>query len=424
MFGISKSKAPTHQANHEMTEMDIPGFEEELGEALALAAAETPPGPLDPSQDIGTGDESSKPTNKQSSGTQASLAALVAFENEMRDAAAGLEVLESTMAAIGAAHETANRLLGNLRTAVLRANGIEDANMALSAEKRHLSEQLEQAKHLQRQQESASEADKRRIELLIKDFDEVKIALGRTQVETIDLRAALADAEAEKSSLIYELATKASTADRLMRETELLRQKCVNHQISHAGLEQRSSELALKLDELSSIRKAETVEMEDLRVRYEHAEKESRRLQKQSELSQVRQAETQERIMTLEADLEEMMDRCGAMSERFRAESEVMRAKLDTAVRKNVADADEIAALKQRLGEALATASVAEAQRAGSGARTDVQTSKPQTPSTPPEFGGSSYSRVRSIKNGKILATGSHVNGGGEKLIRPPQQHG
>ncbi len=431
MFGISKSKAPVSQTISETAEMDIPGFEDELEEALALAGAEGPPEPSGdvPGQEGGADAENppaAVPANKQSSATQASLATLAAFENEMRDAAAGLEVLEATMATIGAAHETANRLVGSLRTGVLRANGIEDANLALSTERRHLSEQLEQAKHVLSQQESASEADRRRIELLIKDFEEVKIALGRTQVEAIDLRETLAEAEAEKTSLIYQLATRTTTADRLTRENELLRQKCVNQQISHAGLEQRNSELGLKLDEVSAIRKAEMSEMADLRARYENTEKECRRLQKQSELSQVRLAETQERVMTLEADLDELRDRHHAANERFRAETEVMRAKLDTAVRKNAADGDEIAALKQQLGEALAAASVAEAQSAERKARADIEPSrngKPQIPMEAAVIAGLPYRRERSSKKSKAIAVGSHVKGGGDRAAGRREKH-
>lgn len=68
--------------------------------------------------------------------------------------------------------------------------------------------------------------------------------------------------------------------------------------------------------------------------------------------------------MTLEADLDELRNRHGAMTERFRSEAEILKAKLESATRKNIADADEIAALKQQVADAVSAASVAGAQLA------------------------------------------------------------
>ena len=92
-------------------------------------------------------------------------------------------------------------------------------------------------------------------------------------------RDGLTEAESEKTTLIYELATKTTRADRLARENELLRQKCVNQQISLMAAEQRHSELEMKLDETAAIHKAEMAEMANLRMRYENTEKERRPLQ-------------------------------------------------------------------------------------------------------------------------------------------------
>ena len=223
---------------------------------------------------------------------------------------------------------------------------------------------LEQAKHQQSQQEAMNEASKRRIELLITDYEEVKIGLGRSQLEAIETSNALAEVETEKAALIYELATKSAAADRLFRENELLRQKNVSQQVTYAGLEHRHLECERRLEEVSAIRKAESSEMAELRLRFDNGEKECRRLQKEWELAQIRLAEAQERIMKLEADLEELTGRHTSTIERFRSESEVLKARLETATRRNVSDADEIGMLKQQLGEALAATNVAEMQLA------------------------------------------------------------
>lgn len=429
MFGMTKPKATVSHDAARVPDMEFPGFEHELEDVLEENVTEELPEAwehihdLEPIRDDLTSEVSAEP--RHTSITQASLAALAAFEGEMRASTAGLEVLDTTLAAIGAAHETANRLLGSLRSGVLRANDFEEANAAFSSENRRLSEQLEQAKHTQSQLESAEEASKRRIELLIRDYDEVKIALGRSQIEAIEIRDALAEADNEKTTLIYELATKTTTVDRYARENELLRQKCINQQISLAAVEQRHSELEMKLNETVAIRKAETAEMATLRMRHDNTEKECRRLQKQSELSQVRFAESQERMMTLEADLEDLQNCRLATNERFRAEAEVMKAKLETAVRKSIAEADEIAALKRQLGDAVAAMGVAEAQLACANEQTTAHKPKDgreRDTGISSVIGIASYGRGRQEKKNKALAEPSRLNGSGVREVRSRQK--
>ena len=420
------------EVKFDVDDIDIPDFEDDLTEALEAGAEvavtdETRKGWALADDVVEEASQVAATEPRQSSITQVSLAALAAFEREMRDSAAGLEVLNATMAAIGAAHETANRLLGSLRAGVLRANDIEEANLTISTDNRRLSEQLEQARHLQSQLESADEASKRRIEFLIKDYNEVKIALGRFQIEAIEARDGLTEAESEKTTLIYELASKTTRADRLARENELLRQKCVNQQISLMAAEQRHSELEMKLDETSAIHKAEMAEMANLRMRYENTEKECRRLQKQSEISQVRLVESQERIMTIEADLEELGDRHGAMNERFRSEAEVMKARLETVSRKGVADTEEIAMLKQQLADALAAVGLAEAQLACAHGQIDPaqrpKDEREQRGRTSKVIGIATYDRGRQRAKAKALTEPDQMNGGGIRVVRTRQKH-
>jgi hypothetical protein len=440
MFGISKSRTAKVETLPEFATLDIPGFEAELGKAFDAAAENTEPAEFDeqeaPAGSNTTADTSERqaamPEPKQSTGTRTNLAALASFENEMRAAAAGMDAMDTTMAAIGAAHETASRFVGNLRAAVLRANDIEEANAALSAENRRMSERLEQARHLQSQHESAEEVHRRRIELLTKDYEEAKIALGKAQIELVAMRDAMTDTDAEKTALIYELATKSTGVDRLSRENELLRQKLVNQQMANGELEQRHSELERRFDEVGAIRKGEMAETAELRMRFDSTEKEYRRLQKQSELSQVRLTETQERVMTLEADLDELRGRHGAMTERFRSEAEILKAKLESATRKNIADADEIASLKLQVGDAVSAASVAGAQLACANGQIDAwRSSRPasglanQAAGDAKVIGLVSYGRERSAKKPKkaLVETG-RTSKAGSRIANPRKEHG
>jgi chromosome segregation ATPase len=371
MFGMNKNKTtpPLVRVSHDM---EFPGFEEEI--AMSMAEIGSAPlldaGPVtaNPSADECAAVASEAPEEaqktKQSSNTQAALGAISAFEEQMRDAKPGFETIEFAVSNIRAAHDSFGRFLGSLRAAVLRVNELEEANAGFAADNRRLAHMLEQAKRQQSDQQTMAEATRRRIELLIMDYDEVKVGLGTAQLEAIEVNNALAEVETEKAALIYELATKSASLDRLLRENELLRQNNVNEKISYAGLEQRYAECERKLEEVSTLRKAEAVEMAELRLRVDNGEKEYRRLQKQSELAQVRLAETDERNMKLEADVEELTVRNTTMIEGFRSETEVLKAKLEISTRRNVADADEIVTLKQQLGVALASTDVAEIQLA------------------------------------------------------------
>lgn len=422
MFGMTKSRAAKADMLSEYGGLDMPEFEAELGEALDASAEDDAPADFVEEETLLDDDEvepglmAGMP--KQSTATRTNLAALAAFETEMRTATASLDAMDATMAAIGAAHEAAGRFVGNLRAAVLRANDLEEAEATLSAENRRLSERLEQAKHQLSQHESNDEVSRRRIELLVKDYEEAKVTLGKSQIEAVALRDALTDTDAEKTALIYELATRSTAVDRLSRENELLRQKLVSQQMANAELEQRQSDAERRIEEMATIRKGELAEAAELRMRFESTEKECRRLQKLSENSQVRLTEAQERIMTLEADVDELRDRHAAMTERFRSETEVLRAKLESSTRKNMADADEIAVLKLQVGDAVSAASVANAQLA-SGQMEAWRASRSASPETN-VIGFVSYGRERPGKKAKKLpAESAHVTKSASRVAHP-----
>ena len=118
--------------------------------------------------------------------------------------------------------------------------------------------------------------------------------------------------------------------------------------------------------------------------------------------------------MTLEADLDELRDRHGAMSERFRSEGEILKAKLESASRKNIADADEIAALKLQVADAVSAASVAGAQLACANGQIDAwRQARPASAFADPVhtagdtkvIGPVSYDRERPGKKSKKIMT-------------------
>ncbi|HEY4191450.1 MAG TPA: hypothetical protein VGM46_02290 [Mesorhizobium sp.] len=418
--------------------LDIPGFEDDLGDALY---ASTEDGALPDAEDV---EQDAQPVDgdvqvaaaapRQSTATRANLAALAAFDGEMRSASAGLDAMETTMAALGSAHEAARRLLGNLHAGVIRANDLEEANAALLADNRRLAERLEQSTHLQSQLQSTDEVNRRRIELLARDHEDAKLALGKSQLEAIELNAAFAEADGERTALTYELAAKSTAADRLARENELTRQKLANQQMLNTELEQRHAELERKLEEVISVRKAETAEMSELRMRFDSVDKEYKRLQKQSELSQARLVETQERLMSLEADLDELGNRHGAAAERFRTETETLKTKLEAANRKALADAEEIASLKLEVGDAVSAANVVSAQLACANGQIDAFRSSSaaltfkrtgQTGGETITRGPVSYDRDRTAKKAKKpLAETSRTAKPESRVVHPRKEHG
>src|SRR5688500_14189598 len=175
MFGINRAKATPTSTTDELVDLDFPGFEEEMTNASEFDDAQLD-GMQVLSADTSDGDSNEAPRDaqptKQSSSTQAALGALSAVEEQMREAKVGFEEIESAMSAIRATHQLSSRLAGGLRAAILKMNELEEANAGLAAENRNLSQLLEQAKHQQGHYQAMNEASKRRIELLIMDYDE------------------------------------------------------------------------------------------------------------------------------------------------------------------------------------------------------------------------------------------------------------
>jgi chromosome segregation ATPase len=377
MFGIMRGKKVAAVAERDELGLDLgQTLEDELSAALEegvedqaeCSAPDSPrgdepgllPEPEAADYDLGQ----LQPHVRQWSHTQANLAALSTFEDEMRGAGSSLEAIGEALASVVAAQQSAIRFVGGVRTGINRANELESSLAAMAAENRRQAQQIEQAKSHQERLEAQEETNRRRLSLLVQDCDTLKIMLSAAQLEANEVREALAEAENERASLINELASKSAAAERVTRENEALRQRHVSQQINHAALEQLHAETERKLEEVASIRRAETAELSELRLKAEDSEKECRRIQKHAEVTEAKLEEAQNRIMALDADVEEIKSRHASTVQRMRSESEAQKARLETASRKQIADAAEIEALRQQLADAVAAQRVLESQLA------------------------------------------------------------
>ncbi|WP_315925976.1 hypothetical protein [Mesorhizobium sp. SP-1A] len=387
MFGILKDKKVTAVAEkNEVLGLDLgQALEDELSAVLeedvehgaergaAGSPGEDGPGLLAEPDMAGYDPGQLQPYVKQRSHTQAELAALSTVEDAMREAGGSLEAIGEAVASVVAAQQSALRFLGSVRAGITRANDLESSLAAMVAENRRQAQQLEQAKGHQERLEAQDEANRRRLSLLVQDGDTLKIALSAAQLEANEIREALAEAENERASLLNELASKSALAERATRENELLRQKHVSQQISLAELEQRHAEAERKLEEAASIRRAEAAELSELRLKAEDGEKECRRVQKHAEATEAKLEEAQDRIMALEADVDEIKGRHVSTVHRMRSESEAQKTRLEAASRKQIADATEIEVLKQKLADAVAALRVLESQLAASSERLEAE---------------------------------------------------
>jgi hypothetical protein len=98
-----------------------------------------------------------------------------------------------------------------------------------------------------------------------------------------------------------------------------------------------------------------------------------------------------------------------------------MKARLETVIRKGAADTEEIAMLKQQLGDALAAAGLMEAQLACAHGQIDAQRMKDereQGSETSKIIGIASYDRGRQGKKAKGLTESDQMN-----AVRTRQKH-
>lgn len=297
-----------------------------------------------------------------SSHSQNRLAALASFEDLHQNAEDQLQTIGSMLTEVITSHHLAREFLSGIHPEIHRANELELAKATLTSENRKLAEQLHEITKKLQEQESAVANLQRRELSLQQDKDTLRIALSAAKLQTVEASNALARSEAERGELAKSLATRTVEAEKRLRENEILREKQVNLSIDLDKALKRETEARRKYDEISALHAGESARSAEALAALAKSEKEVTRLQKSLESVQTKQEETAEALRTAEADSDTEEQRNLAETRGLRSEIQNLNSRLEAAATEIVGATDEIAMLKEALGDAQAEKQIVEKQ--------------------------------------------------------------
>jgi hypothetical protein len=292
------------------------------------------------------------------------LAALASFEDLHQGAEDQLQAIGSMLTEVITSHHLTREFLNGIHPEIHRANELELANTALTAENRKLTEQLHETTKKLQEQESAVANLQRRELTLQQDKETLRVALSAAKLQTVEAANALARSEAERGEVAKSLATRTVEAEKRLRENEILREKHVNLSIDLDKAHKREAEARRKYEEISAIHASETARYTETLAALAKSEKEVFRLQKSLESVQAKQEETAEALHALEADSDAEAKRTLAETRGLRSEIQNLNSRLEAAATEVLGVTDEIAKLKEALNNAEAERQIAEKQLA------------------------------------------------------------
>ncbi|CDX22187.1 conserved hypothetical protein [Mesorhizobium sp. ORS 3324] len=292
--------------------------------------------------------------------TQTRLAALEAVAGLFRDGQGHLEEIEARLAEIATAHQMTREVLNVLHRDTLRANELELANAALTAEHKNLSEQLLDAARKQRERDGAAEAWQQREASLVQDRESLREALAAVRLELVEMGNESARREAEFGEIVKALTAKTVEADRRAAENKLLREKQVGLSVDLEQAQKREAEARHKFDEFAATHASETARIADLMAQIGSHEKEEARLQKSLETTQAKLAEVTETARIAESDAASELARSQAELRGLRSEIQELQSRLEQASNDRSEAAAETTRLKAQLNDAVTERQIAE----------------------------------------------------------------
>jgi chromosome segregation ATPase len=290
---------------------------------------------------------------------QSKLSALAAFEEMFQGTRQDLQLLGTTFAKVTSAHHMTRDFLSSVHAHIHHGNELELSNVHLQMESRKLARQVEETNKALLQRESAIEALEQREIKLTQENENLRMSLTGARVETADANHAIANLEAERAELMTALASKSVTAEKLLRENEVLREKHINLSMDLDSTLNKQTEAQRKYDELSAIHSRESAQSAERLAKLVSSEKEILRLQKQNDGLQSRIQEFSDSIRALEGELEEVGKRHRGEAEALKREIQSLNSKLQVSARAQDEKASEAAALKLKLNDAISEARVA-----------------------------------------------------------------
>lgn len=221
--------------------------------------------------------------------------------------------------------------LGLCEAEIIRASELEQANHRLSVENRRLAERAEKLIAVRERQNENLEAMRRRETRLLQDCDQLRDTMSELRGELIELRNANVATEAARSEMHIQLASKTAEAERISRETDVLREKITTLTNEVELLQKKHGDARRKFEELQAAQTEEMNRNTELTARLIATEKELLRVQKHNDASDVLLKESSEALQNIERDVAERNRHHESEIAAQRSEIEQLSARLQNA---------------------------------------------------------------------------------------------
>lgn len=256
---------------------------------------------------------------------QSVMAAFTVFEEANNATREELTKIGKAFTTIVSNYNIGRQFLDGCRQEITRASELEQSNQRLIVENRRLLERSDKQEHARERMDDQLESAKRREARLIQECDALRMNVSDLRLELIETRNANVVSEHARTDMHMALAGKTADAERLARESEVLRDKLNAVTGDLDASHKRHSELRLKLEELHVQHGAEVNKYAELNGRVSAADKDILKLQKQNDIAEAQLKEANLALQTAEHDIWERDRRHQSELQALRSEMEQLK---------------------------------------------------------------------------------------------------
>lgn len=259
------------------------------------------------------------------------MAAFHVYNDASKASRDDLAAIGKALTSIVTTQNLGREFLGLCEAEIIRASELEQANHRLNVENRRLGERAEKLVAVRERQNENLEAMRRRESRLLQDCDQLRETMSELRGELIELRNSNVATETLRSEMHIQLASKTAEAERISRETDVLREKITALTNDIELAQRKHGDARRKLEELQAAHTDEVNRNTELTARLVAAEKELLRVQKHNDATDVLLKELSEALQNVERDMADRDRRHESEISAQRSEIEQLNARLQRA---------------------------------------------------------------------------------------------
>ncbi len=245
-----------------------------------------------------------------------------------------------------------------------RANELELAHSATSAENRRMNERVEKLERLRVRYDQLIDVLKRREAKLIQEGEDLREELGALKLETLEARSHASRGDAAVAELQATLAARTGEAERNMRDAEVLREKNVALTLELDQAQKKHAEMRRRLEELTSAHAEDSARLSEATTRLASEESENQRLQALTDTLEARLVEASDKAARLSSELADQERRHHSEAQALRAEVQSLSGRLQASSADHRETLAELGEMRSRLSDAEAQKTILQKKHA------------------------------------------------------------